>query len=121
MKCITVFILAILPSVGSIAVLVLVNVVSAIRDVLARRQNFFTFYAYFVTFKYFGFVYLPLVTALYRSVPYKRPKLANANNINSSIENDQKTAHFEETSTVQDSSNTQHSSSHTNGKRVTSK
>ena len=61
LKCIVLFILAILPSVGSIAVLVLVNVVSAIRDVLARRRNFFTFYAYFVTFKYFGFVYLLLL------------------------------------------------------------
>lgn len=98
----------------------IVNVVSAIHDVLAKCRNFFTF-AYFATFTYFGFVYLILVTALYWAVPYKRPELANENNVNSSIENDEKSAHFEETNTLQDSSNMQHSSSHTDGKRVTIK
>ena len=98
LKRITLFILAISPTVGSIIAVVLVYKVPAIHDALTERKNFWKFYAYFLTFMYLGFVFTLLVRALYKSVPYKKPVTLNEN---SPLIN---TRNSEETSTAQNSS-----------------
>lgn len=105
-KRIVLVVLTISPSVGSIIAVVLVYTVPAIQDALTERRNFWKFYAYFVTFTYLGIVFSVLVKELYSSVPYKKPvTIANINVENSSLISSQNS---EETSTVQNSSETQH-------------
>ena len=106
LKRIVLVILTISPSVGSIIAFVLVCTVPAIQDALTERRNFWKFNAYFVTFMYLGVVFSVLVKELYSSVPYKKPvTIANINVENSSLISSQNS---EETSTVQNSSETQH-------------
>ena len=94
LKRIVLYILAILPTVGSIIAVVLIYTVSAIHDALTQRHNFWKFYAYFLTFMYLGFVFTVLVRALYNSEPYKKLTYPE----NSRLINSQQSA---ETSTVQ--------------------
>ena len=106
LKRIVLFVLVVSPTIGSIIAFVLISKVSAIHAALTERQSFWKFSAYYVTFMYLSVVLTPLVIMLNSSVPYNKPITAtNINVENSYLINSQNS---EETSTVQNSSETQH-------------